>query len=441
MPAIAKRDRKIKLQFLPNTSASTLGGLPAIEALAQRFGLWKKLSACAALDPRKRKGRGFNPEVICAQIIYTLCSGGESLADSEGLNEEPLVRELSGIERFADQTTVGEWLRAQTPQSLEGLRAINRQLVQWTIDQAQPGRWLHAGAREFFFDDTQLEVSGKSFQGAAFNYDGKLALSWQTLWMGPFLLDGAVGSPGDVSSQLKPILQNNQSFWKDRSAYFYADSGSSAASYLQAIDAQGWQWSVSYNKFAQGLERLASELPEARWGAALSHTLSNGAVVDEQHTWLRHLPEGARAPILFACVRRKTRGEMFWRHHFIACDNRRQGDPRQAFERHHLKGDKEKLFSEVLSGLDLHHPPCAELLANQIFYALASIAYNLLIALKLLYLPDERQGWRIKTLLKHLIILPAHIVRHARTVLARVWVPPRWFDWWRQVHERIWMTG
>jgi len=62
MPATVKHDRKIKLQFLPNNSASTLGGLPAIEALSQRFGLWKKLAACAALDPRKRKGRGFNPE-------------------------------------------------------------------------------------------------------------------------------------------------------------------------------------------------------------------------------------------------------------------------------------------------------------------------------------------------------------------------------------------
>lgn len=310
MPAIAKHDRKIKLQFVANTSASTLGGLPAVEALAQRLGLWKKLSACAALDPRKRKGRGFNPEVIAAQIIYTLCSGGDSLADSEDLNAEALVRELSGIARFADQTTVGEWLRAQTPQSLEGLRALNRDLVAWTIGRAHPGRWLHAGQREFFFDDTQLEVHGKSFEGAAFNYENKLALSWQTLWMGPFLLDGRVGSPGDVSSRLGEFLAANQTFWKEQSAYFYADSGSSASTHLQAIDAQGWQWTVSDNKFAQALERLAAELPEARWGALRSQTFSNGTVIDEQHTWLKHMPEGSAQAHLFACVRRKTRGEI-----------------------------------------------------------------------------------------------------------------------------------
>ena len=50
------------------------------------------------------------------------------------------------------------------------------------------------------------------------------------------------------------------------------------------------------------------------------------------------------------------------------------------FERHHLKGAKEQGFSEVLSGLDLHHPPCQDLIANQAFYALAMLAYNVLIS-------------------------------------------------------------
>jgi hypothetical protein len=38
-----------------------------------------------------------------------------------------------------------------------------------------------------FFDDTQLEVSGQHFEGAALNYHGDVALSWQTLWEGSLL--------------------------------------------------------------------------------------------------------------------------------------------------------------------------------------------------------------------------------------------------------------
>ena len=61
---------------------------------------------------------------------------------------------------------------------------------------------------------------------------------------------------------------------------------------------------------------------------------------------------------------------------------RREGQSAAVFERHHLKGAKEQGFSEVLSGLDLHHPPCTDLMANQAFYAIAMLAYNVLISLR-----------------------------------------------------------
>jgi hypothetical protein len=68
-----------------------------------------------------------------------------------------------------------------------------------------------------------------------------------------------------------------------------------------------------------------------------------------------------------------------------------------AFEHHRLKGDKERAFSDLLSDLDLHNPPCADLQANRMFYALATLAYNALMALKLIHLlaqVDEREvGW------------------------------------------------
>jgi len=47
-------------------------------------------------------------------------------------------------------------------------------------------RYQHAGRTECFFDDTQIELSGSFFKGAAMNYEGNLALSWQVLLVGPF---------------------------------------------------------------------------------------------------------------------------------------------------------------------------------------------------------------------------------------------------------------
>ena len=108
MPAITKKETRLKLQFVANTDHSIHAGLVAVEALARRFGLWDKLRARRCLDPRTDRRRGYGPEVIVGQLLYALCSGGGCLCDSEALNDDPLARELFGVNKFAGQSQVGE---------------------------------------------------------------------------------------------------------------------------------------------------------------------------------------------------------------------------------------------------------------------------------------------------------------------------------------------
>jgi hypothetical protein len=333
------------------------------------------------------------------------------------------------VGKFADQSQVGEWLREQSEESVVALRQLLHELVSWVWKEADPRRLLQSGQREIFFDDTQLELSGQHFEGAAINYNGDRALSWQTLWVGPLLADSHVGSPKDVSDQLLPMLERNRSLWKDQDAHFYADSGSSAGVYLNAIAAEGWHYTVSYNKWTGPLERTAQELPASAWAES----------GDAHHAFVRHQPEGRSAAQKFAVSRR--RDGLFDRYGFIACDEA-PSDAQRVGERHHLKGDKEQLFSEVLSGLDLHRPPCSALRANQIYYLVAALAYNLMVAIKLLDLNDDCQGWRIKTLMKKLVMLPGRLSQRSRQWVAKVMVPGAWLGWWQRWSERVWpQTG
>ena len=79
-------------------------------------------------------------------------------------------------------------------------------MVGWASQQAQPERWRHGGEAELFFDDTQIEVDGRQFAGARMNDEGNRALSWQTLWYGPWLLDGLLDGSGKVSEHLPVLL-------------------------------------------------------------------------------------------------------------------------------------------------------------------------------------------------------------------------------------------
>ena len=441
MPNITKRSPKIRFEFVPAKKQSTLGGLPAIEALAQRFNLWKKIRALPGIDPRVRTSHGYAPELLVAQLLYSLCGGGASLADAERLNDEPLVRQLARVKRFADQTQLGEWLRKQSDDSIAAFWGLISEFIRWTIDQADAARWTYAGRGEVFFDDTQIEVCGTGFEGAAINYDGNRALSWQTLWFGPFLLAGQLGGPRDVSEALPGMLQEHRDFWQKRPTDFLADSGSSSAAYLKGIDQAGFaHWSVSYNKWTTVAERTAAALPENAWSIATETRWRNGTEVTEQHAGIRHTPEGSDFTFPLAVARWKKDGEMFWRYAFVAHDGQRS-DAAAIMARHRLKGGKEQLFKEVLRGLDLHHPPCESLTANRMFYAIAALAYNLMKAVQVLCLPDECQGWTVPTLLKQMVRLPAMLVRHARQLVARVEVAPSWLAWWHQWECRWWRAG
>src|SRR5258706_4872067 len=155
MPAITKKSPRLKLEVLPNHDLSVMGGLVAVEAMAQQFGLWKKLAALTVIDPRRDRSRGYGAEVIAGQIIAALCSGGTDLVDSERLNADPLAKELFGVAKFADESQVGEWLRAQTAEGLAAVQALNRELVAWVDGKADRRRLQHGGADELVFDGTE----------------------------------------------------------------------------------------------------------------------------------------------------------------------------------------------------------------------------------------------------------------------------------------------
>ena len=377
------KDPRIGLEFRSGEEATAKGGVFAIKAFAQECGLWKRIEAEADLDPRKDKSKGYDPKAYVATFLFGFSTGGASMADFERLNDEPGLKRFLGIKRFPfpDETTLGQWLRGIGQKGAKRLRCINRDFIAWALERIDKGRILHNSQLDWFFDDTQLEVTGKCFESATLNYEGNTALSWQTLWAGPFLAAACWGAGSRDCSELLP----------------------------------------------EQLEQCAEVM--VRWRDGKQHRA--------QHAWMRYQPSGCDQPQLFAVTRHQlAQGELFWRYAFICCESQRDQSPQVSIERHKLKGDKERQFSQVLRDLDMHHPPCKSLAANQVFYALGSLVHNLLQAIKLIHLPDHEQPIRIRTLLHILMLIPVTFKRPARQLKAVCCVNSRWLPWWRKfAHE------
>lgn len=429
------RKRKTRYEFeLTGRGRTTAhGGQVLVDALCRRHRIWERISKIPGIDSRKRKGVGYDPESLAAQIIFMLTSGGTSLADAERIGQDTILLESVGLEKVADQTTLGEWLRGQTPESVRLLCKLNSDFVAEVIEASPAARVRHGGELEMFFDDTEIEVFGKKVEGARINYNGELALSWQTLWAGPFLLDQELGGFKTVSECQQALVDEHERIWSENKGYFYADSGSSEGKLLTHTAEAGFlKWSVSYNKWTGPLERLAGEKPDSDWGDPADR---NGTT--ETYAWVKHMPDGMDETQTFAACRWKRLDEMFWRYAFVACEKDATRSPRAVFERHRLKGACEQRFSEVLTDLDLHHPPCLSLIANRAFYVLATLAYNILTALKVLELDDEHQTWRVRSIIRHLLTVPATLVCHANRRRLRICLPAGMMRWWRLFLARL----
>jgi hypothetical protein len=442
-----KRDRRIGIEFRPSTKATAHGGQMAINAVAGEFGLWDRVRNEPRLDPRRHKGKGFDPVVYVTALLFSFTSGGDSLADAERLEDDESLKMLLGVKKLPDQSAIGEWLRNVGEEGAEALRGIIRDFCAWAVQKADRDRLLLGGELEWVFDDTQIEVNGKKFEGAAINYNGDLALSWQTLWAGPFICDAVLGTPADhkfapescthgkdVSAWMPEMLERCAPLGKGFTSHLYADSASSAGHYLECLEKKFAHYSVSYNKWTGPLEGKAAELPKAVWSKAEAVRWRDGKEHTVQHAMFRYQPGGCKTPKTFAALRHRRDGDLFWRHCFVVHDGKRQGaDPKLVFEKHRLKGDYERRFSELLTDLGLHRPPCQNLAANNVYYLLGVLAFDLLQAIKLLYLPEGHQPKRVRTLLHQLLLIPVETKRHARQLKAVCFIGAGWIEWWKGI--------
>ncbi|MDB4809403.1 hypothetical protein OAH21_01715, partial [bacterium] len=116
--------------------------------------------------------------------------GGTSLSDLEEPASDKALLKLLGLKKIPDQSAQGEWLHALDESGRDALKKLNRRLCTWSLNQCPKEKYCYrANEEEWFFDDIQIEVTGKKFEQATTNDNGDCALGWQTLWRGPLILE------------------------------------------------------------------------------------------------------------------------------------------------------------------------------------------------------------------------------------------------------------
>ncbi len=79
-----------------------------------------------------------------AQLLFAFTGGVASLADAERMSKDRVLMDLLSLQKGTDQGTLGQWLRAQTPESVRVLHRINAEFMELVNQQAKPARWLRS---------------------------------------------------------------------------------------------------------------------------------------------------------------------------------------------------------------------------------------------------------------------------------------------------------
>jgi hypothetical protein len=314
-----------------------------------------------------------------------------------------------------------------------------------TLARAKRPELLRWGFFPVFPDGSLLEGSQRR-EGTKFLRDKQPGLIWSTVFAGPVVAAQSLAGEGEgeetcVRRMLAPVTEKVLKPLRLRQrALVLADSLHGDDPTLNEIERLRLHYVVGVNKLTATDETLADQ-PEEVWqdtGADAGRGWSHSSLCD---CWIQ-CKDWKKKRILIG--RRWMReGEFIWNYSGVVTDLTEEdvahviGGGRSYAEAiwllYDLKMGMETQYQDLLSDLGLHHPPCRKLIRNAGFYAVATLAHTLGVAVDLIggvglrHGATQRRGvakrkrrkprrmrlWRLR---RRFFALPGRVARRSATL-------------------------
>jgi len=465
-----KKQRKRKTHQVEITfsdeKVSSFGGMILEHRLAEHLGLWSKLEKHLPA----RSGQYSWMDILQAGIAGLL-SGGRGTFASEELRDDEALLALLDLAGAPEEATFWRCLKDLGDMVADGV--FNRVQADWTRKilsrLSRPDLLDCGGFFPIFADGTLLEGSTRR-EGTKYIRDKGNGLMWATVFAGPLVAAQEIAKEGEgevsvIRRQLPEVVKNVLKPLKLHSkALFLADSLHGNEATLHLVEEEKLHYVVGASSLTRTQQVLAERQPW-EWhelGPDRRRGWTDTAVC---LCWIQ-CEDWPEKRLLIG--RRVTReGEMFPTYYGVLTNLTEAilgvDDPLEFIQAvwrlYDAKGRMELGYQELLSDLNLHHPPCREHVRNAGFYALATLAHTLGVGVKLFGaraddqarqekakakrdgVPERirvkpRGGMRLWRVRRRLFTLPARVWRSARRLrLQFLGVSPdvraqfeRWFN-------------
>lgn len=470
------RAGKVQYELAGRGSGTAYGGIGLVQQLVRKLGL------AEAIDRRLHLFKVHLPYHESDHVLnlaYNALCAGTCLEDLELRRQDEAYLNLLGAERIPDPTTAGDFCRRFAREHLAALQAA--------YDEARLKVWSEQPA-EFFrearieADGTQVRTDGECKQGIDINYKGEWGYH-------PLLLTLAntgevlrlVNRSGNRPSHEGAAEQFDQCISLCRVAGFQSIllRGDTDFSQTQHLD----RWHEAGDvRFVFGLDVTplghmhADDLPNSAWKPLTrparyqvrtkertrperfkqqiveQRQFKDIRLVDEWVAERQHRPTACRHTYRVVIVRKNLtvsepkQGRLFDDYrYFFYLTNDWESTPEQIVLSANDRCQQENLIAQ-LAAVRALHAPVDNLLSNEAYMLMTSLAWNLKawLALSLATSPGrsrvEQQaqkqqmlGLEFRTFVNYFLRLPAQVVKTGRQIIVRLLA----YNTWQSVFFRL----
>jgi hypothetical protein len=399
--------RKLRLIF-GSASLTHYGGVYLLHRFFSRLRLKKLLTQQARLIQRNNR---YSVGEMLLALLYPMILGLERIETTQLLRQNGVFQYLTGLPSYPDATTLRRFLLRVAPVALPRLRALHDRFLQrMTITPHHPTRLI------FDVDSTVLVVYGQQEQARrGYNpikrgrpsYHPLLCFEGQSkdFWHGE-LRPGDVHTASGTLSLLTACLAKIPS--GVRSVIIRADKGF----YDHALVAWLEEQRVGFVIVARLTAPIKRKLAHLRYVSP-----SRGVEVAE----FRYQPTRWPHAYRFVVVRRPQPEEpaeqltlfKLGRYHYQVLVTNMPLQPLNLWRFYNDRAGIELLIRQLKGDYALGSIPTRHFFANETYFHLLLLAYNLVNWFKRLCLPDDLQNATLQTLRHRIFWMPAQLHRTA----------------------------
>lgn len=380
----------------------------------------------------------YHPADLLLAILYAMIAGIPRLHKTRLLQYNGCSQHLLGLQGFPDPTRLRRWLLALSPEELDGISAVHDWLRLQFFYAPRPRTSV-----TFDLDSTVLTLYGWQIEGARIGYNPKkprrpsyhplLAFEGHTqdCWYGWLRPGDTHPASGAVEFLRRCLARVPERIYRLR---VRGDAGFFDHAVTEFLDGR----KIGYAIVARLTPPIQRRLPGLRF-----HRFRERWEAAE----FRYHPQGWPAVARFVVVRRplpddpRERAQLtlwtFKRHAYHVLVTNLRLRPESVWRFYTKRAHAELNIRELKEAYPLAKIPTQSWQANEAYFHLILLAYNLVNWFRRLCLPREWQRTTLGTLRTRLFVLPARLVRASHKNVLRLPVGYHYQHQFQQILARI----